>query len=309
MKRRYHYNAHTWLAAATALLLTACTGDDATTQTEEQEAPISFTVEAVRTIDMTRGQMLRTADDLGDIISVTAFQTIENAAVSGAPNFFYNEQATRQTGTNTYRLSQDYEWPRNGDEKGTVLTFFAYVPVSPYVELSADDYEGVPTLTYTVPTAEADQVDLMTCQTNGSRFKSNVALTMEHRLCAVRFVIGENFAPGTIRSITLRNVYGKGVYTFGQTAWDFTGQTPIDFTLTLNKAVEGNNEEALMVTDDAFLMIPQTLSASAALEVVFIAEDGTEINMSQSISGTWEAGKVVTYGISSEQLKGEYGNS
>ena len=117
MKRRYHYNAHTWLAAATALLLTACTGDDATTQTEEQEAPISFTVEAVRTIDMTRGQMIRTADDLGDIISVTAFQTIENAAVSGAPNFFYNEQATRQTGTNTYRLSQDYEWPRNGDEK------------------------------------------------------------------------------------------------------------------------------------------------------------------------------------------------
>ena len=77
--------------------------------------------------------------------------------------------------------------------------------------------------------------------------------------------------------------------------------------LTLVKAVEGNNAEELLVTDEAFLMIPQTLTDQAVLEVVFLPDGETkDVVMSQTISGTWAAGKVVTYGISSAQLKDEY---
>ena len=128
------------------------------------------------------------------------------------PNFFYKKEATKVTGTQKFKLTEDYYWPTNSE----VLSFFAYAPFgNDNVVLSAEDAEGPQTINFTVNSNVKQQADFMTAQasstahTNANQTPS-VQLNFQHQLAAIRFIVGEQFLRGWVKSITLKGVYTQG---------------------------------------------------------------------------------------------------
>ncbi|MCS2824561.1 hypothetical protein NXW78_28055 [Bacteroides ovatus] len=73
-------------------------------------------------------------------------------------------------------------------------------------------------------------------------------LTFNHALTAVKFVCGDDMQGGTVKSVSLKNVYSKGNLTFAysiitQSCWSDV-DTPADFSQTLGKTTTGTPDEA-----------------------------------------------------------------
>lgn len=128
-----------------------------------------------------------------------------------------------------------------------------------------------------------------------------VPLTFRHICTAVRFETGSQMQPGSIRSVTLKGIKKTGTYDMATYTWALTEATD-DFTQKLNHATTGTETAGSEVTSAAqtFMMLPQTLSDGATVEVVFVdGTTGTERTLSASIAGMeWPQGKTVTYKIS-----------
>ena len=106
---------------------------------------------------------------------------------------------------------------------------------------------------------------------------------------------------GTISSVTLKGIKNVGTYDMATDTWELTEDTD-DFTQELNHATTGTETAGSEVTSAAqtFMMLPQTLSDGATVEVVFVdGTTGTERTLSASIAGMdWPQGTTVTYRIS-----------
>ena len=173
------------------------------------------------------------------------------------------------------------------------MKFFAYAPKDngQYV-LSGSTHPGSPTIGVTIPSDVNDQEDLLVAQTAELAGNTNtaVALTFNHALTAVRFVCGNDMQDGTVKSVSLKNVYSKGNLTFAysiitQSCWSDV-DTPADFSQTLGKTTTGTPDEALTTDAQTFMMIPQTLPDGAQIEVVFTDYAGTDHTLTADIKGT-----------------------
>ena len=135
--------------------------------------------------------------------------------------------------------------------------------------------------------------------------KAAVRLTFRHALTAVRFVCGDDVQAGTIKRVTLRNVYSKGDYDLNLERWSGWG-TKASFSQTLDKAAVAN--QPITTEAQTFMMLPQTLPDDAEIEVVF--NDGTaDQTLKAPIGGSgkvWPKGKTVTYKISTSSVDWEY---
>ena len=215
-------------------------------------------------------------------------------------SLFQNAEAT-QNG-NYWFTSSNATWPLGGS-----VSFYAYAP---YNETSlslqdSDDFVKNKTIRYTANTDFPKQPDLIVAKSENNAFTSSTAnkavgLSFNHALTAITFSISADMIPGTVKSITVSGVYGQGDYDFSNASW-VSLASPSTYVITLNASVKAGESKALTDKNSALMMIPQDLSAGAKVSMVF--NDGAiDKTVSFSLNGTWEAGKHITYVLSSSKI-------
>lgn len=247
---------------------------------------------------------------------------------------------------------EEHFWPEEGD---MALDFFACAP-SEYTYGPEGSAVTVPVLAqddiafttkdskklefdYTVPGAGEGvtnaaelQPDIMFAYSACSRDKSSagsVPLEFYHALAGVRFVT-KDISAGTVKSITLKNLYGAGKCTYvfpdgdGELSitWNFDGQQQNasflqEFNVKVNNQQTGEQDITDKAPETTFMMLPQDIE-NAEVEVLF--NDGeTDYTLTGKLYdpsitsadndtdlSTWDAGKIYTYAISTESINWTY---
>ncbi len=195
------------------------------------------------------------------------------------------------------------------------IRFFAYGPQD---DASITPASGnAPVLSYTVPSAIADQNGLLVAapdpiQTPPQLQDMCVPLTMQHVLSGVRFAIdnSENFR---LASVTVSGVYNRGNYNMLNGEW--SGQKPVDsptYTITIpsesySTYMEGDGAYDRLKSAYTLMMIPQTLPSTARISVTLVdtnARDDTDYNTSFTVDirdQVWQKGKLTTYIIAHDK--------
>lgn len=202
--------------------------------------------------------------------------------------------------TKSRKLEQDLPWPGSGN-----IRFFAYAPYGGATH-SAADHKGSPTITFTVNTDPEKQVDLMTTATaevSGSN-KSTVELHFKHALTGILFKAKDGMLSGTVNKITISGVYGSGTSIIGSNDWTHTSDTyeyVLNGPFTVGSADNNyiQSPEALTDKNKTLFLLPQTLPTGAKIAVSFTDNlSQAERTLTANLTGKWEAGKLVTYSIS-----------
>lgn len=249
---------------------------------------------------VTRGTPIK-GDNMYATFGVSAYAYTGSWNENRHPNFMYDIPVTRSG--DSWAPSSDYYWP--GEMYKT--RFFAYAPRGNAAYRLSGQAAGAPTITCTIPADVAEQEDLLVAGTGELDGNSNsvVNLTFQHALTAVKFVCGSDMQPGTVKSVVLRNVCSGGVYNMETGEWSDTGGTA-SFSQTLDRRTNGTEGDTITFEPQTFMMIPQTLPDSAAVEIVF--NDGKiDRTLKASIKNSvWPKGKTVTYRISTSSINWRY---
>lgn len=143
---------HLPAVAFTLLLAVACTTDNEEAGLHAVPLTFSTSVDA-----QTRAATELTTDNLTSVGVFACFTQGDFNAGTATPNFMYNQELKKEAAAWTY--SPLKYWPNNENDK---ISFFAYAPRNAAgVTLCSNTNTGFPYLDYTVPTAEADQTDLL----------------------------------------------------------------------------------------------------------------------------------------------------
>ncbi len=127
------------------------------------------------------------SDDLPATMGVFAYLTEGSGfnASTSTPNFMYNQLVTRN-GT-TWSYTPVKYWPTNANDK---VSFFAYAPhKASGLTLPANTQKGYPSFTYTVPTAEASQEDLLVSAPLLNQNGGEIAPVLKHVLTKVTLIV------------------------------------------------------------------------------------------------------------------------
>ena len=219
-------------------------------------------------------------------------------------SLFQNEEATQKG--NYWFTSSNATWPLDGS-----VSFYAYAP---YNETSlslqgSDDFVKNKTIRYTANTDLSKQPDLIVAKSESNAFTSSttsstankaVGLSFSHVLTAITFSISADMIPGKVKNITVSGVYGQGDYDFSTEKWIHLAN-PSTYVITPNDAsVNAGESKALTDKNSALMMIPQPLN-NAKVSMIF--NDGSkDKTVSFSLNGTWDAGKHITYVLSSSKI-------
>lgn len=277
--------------------------------------------------------------------SISSFTV--TAKVHEIETLYMNEvEVTRQGDSDVWTTSGGkHFWP---DEK-TTLDFYAYSNLI-FAENDNPDSPGVSSLTcergrlgfsYIVPNgaegSDAErQPDILFALASANRSQTQdgdgtVILNFEHALAGVQFR-AKNIAGGTIKRITLKNLYAKGDCTYslsdspvveggvtknGTFEWKTTGNK-VKFSQNMNVGVSESSTlpdgtlQDVTTGDNAgmtFMMIPQKLE-NVEVEIDLVgAGDGTQYTVSGRLStatGSWEAGNIYIYDISTDSINWTY---
>lgn len=214
-------------------------------------------------------------------------------------SLFQNAEAT-QNG-NYWFTSSNATWPLDGS-----VSFYAYAPYNE-TSLSFDDFVKNKTIRYTANTDFSKQPDLIVAKSESNAFTSSTAnkaisLSFSHALTAITFSISADMIPGKVKSITVSGVYGQGDYDFSTEKWIHLAN-PSTYVIKLDAPVEAGESKALTDKNSALMMIPQPLN-NAKVSMVFYDgnKDKKDKTVSFSLNGTWDAGKHITYVLSSSKI-------
>lgn len=256
------------------------------------------------------GEALTRAEQVSSIEDYGGFHVQARSYTGNAPDgeFYMDDDVTEQSG-DIWSTGQVYYWPGSG----RTLDFYAWAPAdahtTPGLGVPSSPSDGT-TLSYTVPSDVSEQIDISVAAAAGipGNLYQAVSLEFNHIFTAVRFVVGEQMQPGTIKSVALKGVYGSGTYDMesqtgeGTGTWSLDENSTVDFSQSLEVATGGEEGPGSAITapEGTFMMLPQTLPMGAAIEVVFRDEaTGTDRTLTASIAGTqWPIGKTVTYRLS-----------
>ena len=224
-----------------------------------------------------------------------AFNVLAVSEEAGSPvTLINNEAVSYQNGL--WQTASKHYWPAYNAE----INFYAYYPTS-LSEVFNYNAGNAPTLTYAVPAAAADQVDILAASAahTPSASSSVVDLEFNHMLSGLYFTYQSDGVAGTIKSISISNHYSAGTYTFG-TGWASLN-TQRSLTLSPNVEVslaESANKVVVPVTSP-YLVMPQTLTDGSTITVVFEDAKGITHNLSAPFTQLeWPQGKLVEYIIS-----------
>lgn len=234
-------------------------------------------------------------DNFYDKFHVLAYWSKNGTSVD---QFYMNTNASN-TGA-IWSTEQIYYWP-GADHS---FQFYAWAPTDiPTDYLTVPSSPSSKELKYTVPTADAvNQKDIVVATTNEIPGDNNkaVPLTFKHICTAVRFAVGSQMQPGSIKSVALKGIPNTGTYDMAAGTWSL-GDATVDFSQTLNKETTGTeaNGDAITSEQGTFMMLPQRLPAGATVEVVFANANNEKRTLTASIGNTeWTMGTTVTYKLS-----------
>ena len=231
------------------------------------------------------------------------FHVLAYWSKNGAPvdQFYMNTNASNvaaSVGTGAiWSTEQIYYWP-GADHS---FQFYAWAPTDAG-GLTTPSSPSSKELKYTVPADAADQKDIVVATTNEIPGNNNAAvpLTFKHICTAVRFAVGSQMQPGSIKSVALKGIPNTGTYDMAAGTWSL-GDATVDFSQTLNKETTGTeaNGDAITSEQGTFMMLPQRLPAGATVEVVFANANNEKRTLTASIGNTeWTMGTTVTYKLS-----------
>lgn len=276
-----------------------------------------------------------------------------SAFTPGGSPYMQNVRVDNLSG-GIWSSDEKHFWPEEGD---MALDFFACAP-SEYTYGPEGSAVTVPVLAqddiafttekdskklefdYTVPGSESGvtnaaerQPDIMFAYSACSRDNSSagsVPLKFYHALAGVKFV-AKDITGGTVKSITLKNLYGAGKCTYvfldgngGEPSitWNFDEQQQNasfsqEFNVKVNNQQTGEQEITDKAPETTFMMLPQDIE-NAEVEVLF--NDGkTDYTLTGKLYdpsitsadndtdlSTWDAGKIYTYAISTESINWTY---
>ena len=108
--------------------------------------------------------------------------------------------------------------------------------------------------------------------------------------------------PGTVKSITVSGVYGQGDYNLSNASWASLANRST-YAITLNASIKAGESKALTDNKSVLMMIPQNFDANTNAKLSMVFNDGAkDKTVSFSLNGTWEAGKHITYMLSSSKI-------
>lgn len=271
-------------------------------------------------VDNTAGSMAETAhaamgmSSRGTLVSSSSwtgeFGVSAVYTKSGARRSFFQDQKASKSGNNWYANTQ--AWPTDG-----TLSFYAYAPYQ-HASLSlqgSDDVTKNKTLRYVASTSNISaQPDLIVAKSeNDSRTSSKpnspVPLKFSHALTAITFSVSADMIPGTVKSITVKNVSGQGDYNISTGTWGSLGAASASYSINLGSsgagiAVKAGESKALTDGSSALLMVPQTFAAGSSAQIEMVFHDGNkDRTVTASLAGTsWDAGKHITYVLSASSI-------
>lgn len=234
-------------------------------------------------------------DNFYDKFHVLAYWSKNGMSVD---NQFYMDENATNNGS-VWSTEQIYYWP-GADHS---FQFYAWAPTDiPTDYLTTPSSPQNKLLAYTVPKGAADQKDIVVATTNEIQGDNNeaVPLTFKHICTAVRFAVGSQMQPGSIKSVALKGIPNTGTYDMAAGTWSL-GDATVDFSQTLNKETTGTeaNGDAITSEQGTFMMLPQRLPAGATVEVVFANANNEKRTLTASIGNTeWTMGTTVTYKLS-----------
>lgn len=274
-----------------------------------------------REVDNTAGSMAETANaaigmsSRGTLVSSSSwtgeFGVSAVYTKSGASRSFFQDQKASKSGNIWYASGDTQEWPTDG-----ALSFYAYAPYQ-HASLSlqgSDDVTKNKTLRYEASTSLGSQPDLIVAKSeNISRTSSSantaVQLQFSHALTAITFSVSKDMIPGTVKSITVKNVSGQGDYNISTGTWGSLGAASASYAISLGTsgagiAVKAGESKALTDVSSALMMVPQTFAAGSSAQIEMVFHDGNkDRTVTASLAGTsWAAGKHITYVLSASSI-------
>ena len=272
-------------------------------------------------VDNTAGSMAETAhaaigmSSRGTLVSSSSwtgeFGVSAVYTKSGASRSFFQDQKASKSGNIWYASGNTQAWPTDG-----ALSFYAYAPYQ-HASLSlqgSDDVTKNKTLRYVASTSLGSQPDLIVAKSeNISRTSSSansaVQLKFSHALTAITFSVSADMIPGTVKSITVKNVSGQGDYNISTGTWGSLGAASASYAIMLGTsgagiAVKAGESKALTDGSSALLMVPQTFAAGSSAQIEMVFHDGNkDRTVTASLAGTsWAAGRHITYVLSASSI-------
>lgn len=287
-------------------------------------------------------------EDAGDIDSFFVTAKISDGG-SETPDALYidEEEVTciEEGGTIWTTSEGQHFWP----DESTALDFYAYANIgfdnnSPAENLVCEN--GKLGFSYKIVSSDSggsdaeQQPDILFALASASRSQTEggdgtVDLNFEHALAGIQFR-AKNIAGGTIKSITIKNVYGQGYCTYslldspvvegtvtknGTFKWTTT-EDKVDFSQAMDVKVqesstlpEGKLQNVTTGTNNemTFMMIPQS-TEGVEVEIKLEGDlDKKTYTVSGKLSGpdpsspiTWEAGNLYIYDISTDSINWTY---
>lgn len=273
-------------------------------------------------VDNTAGSMAETAhaaigmSSRGTLVSSSSwtgeFGVSAVYTKSGASRSFFQDQKASKSGNIWYASGDTQAWPTDG-----TLSFYAYAPYQ-HASLSLQGSDAVSkskTLRYVASTSNISaQPDLIVAKSEyisrtSSSANTPVPLKFSHALTAITFSVSADMIPGTVKSITVKNVSGQGDYNISTGTWGSWGAASASYAIRLGTsgagiAVKAGESKALTDGSSALLMVPQDFAAGSSAQIEMVFHDGKQDRtVTASLVGTsWAAGKHITYVLSASSI-------
>lgn len=270
---------------------------------------------------VTRGTPINNQEEMGtayNSFSIYGYSYDDTGDFQGTtPDFINNEVVSWDQTTKTWSFADEKRFPTAGK-----VRFIAMAPNNLASDvLKTTSTTGGLEFEYTLPKKTEQQKDLLFAQSDEidcSGKPSAVNLVFRHLLAAVKFTVADDIRKGTIKSVSLKGIPGKGTYTSSDNQWSFGSMADNSETFTLElggTGVEVGPDEpgaSLMTEEQTFLLLPIKHQNSdgivPAIEVVF--EDsftGGERTITHELTDTeWLAGRTYTYKISTSEIEEEF---
>ena len=315
-----------FIAAAAMVAMVACNkeGKDAPRVSHDLQVPVQFGTYVAQT-----KTVAITTDNITDFGVYGYYSDGADWSATLTPNFMF-DQKVEGSHAGGFSYSPIKYWPNEASDK---LSFFAYAPykssTNGIAEYSANNAAGAPTIRYTFPAEESNQVDILWAtpvlnkvRDNDGDISKKIQFSFNHALSRlglqVRYLadqvnvggtIGEATAAATkiyLNSVTFTSTFASsGILNLQDGSWDsVVAGSSKSFTREFGAGEAGSlvsNENAAFISgDDYVMMMPQAGAQSIDVQVVY-----TVVTEDASLSG----GKsIITNTISnSTSLSAQHG--
>lgn len=281
--------------AAAVVAMVACNKEASNAPQKAQNLPVP--VQFGTYVGLTKTAAI-TTENITDFGVYGFYSDDADWSASLTPNFMYDQlvEGSHDAG---FTYSPVKYWPNEATDK---LSFYAYAPyksnTNGIAEQSANDAAGAPTISYTVPANEANQIDLLWATPIKNKVRDHdgdiskkIQFTFNHALCRVglqaRYLADEVNTGGTVgdavpaattvylNSVKFSSAYAaSGILSLEDGSWSsVVAGSSKDYEREFGAGEAGdvvsNENTAYISGDDYIMMIPQASAQSFSVEVTY----------------------------------------